>query len=312
MWQNVLRRRTVPNSRSLCAPGKPLIRQFSSLTVFDSELQKHASVSAPPGAALLWYSCGPTVYDSAHAGHARAYMCQDIIRRIIENVLNQPLLYVMGMTDVDDKIIQRANTEGRSWRQHAAAHESMFLQDLQSLGIIPPHHIARVSEHIPTIIAHIEEIVAAGLTYSTPSGLYFDVHAFPGEYGKLRSHAADNPESLPSAAIGASDKRSAADFALWKACKEGEPSWDSPWGAGRPGWHIECSAMAGKVLGKKLHLHSGGVDLAFPHHTNEIAQTEASVLPPSSCCGASGAAALKDFKWVDAWMHCGHVHIEGT
>jgi len=231
--------------------------------------------------------------------------------------MQQPLMYVMGMTDVDDKIIQRATEEGRSWRQHAAAYESMFLRDMQALGVQLPHHIARVSEHIPTIVAHIQEIESAGLAYRTPSGLYFDVGAFPGKYGKLRPQSSEAASVSAPSNVGLSDKRSPADFALWKAAKAGEPSWSSPWGEGRPGWHIECSAMAAKVLGKKLHMHSGGVDLAFPHHTNEIAQTEASLLPAGgagrACCGggASPAEALQGFKWVDAWMHCGHVHIEG-
>ena len=311
MW---LQRR-IQNSLRRIHPGcstQPFCAS-SSFTVYDTESREASAVAARPNAAVLWYSCGPTVYDAAHVGHARAYVCQDIIRRIIENIMQQPLLYVMGMTDVDDKIIQRSGELGRPWRQHAAAYESMFLRDMQALGVHLPHHIVRVSEHIPTILEHIREIEAAGVTYSTPSGLYFDVGAFPGTYGKLRANSAQQEEPpAESSTVGASDKRSPADFALWKASKEGEPSWASPWGEGRPGWHIECSAMAAKVLGKKLHLHSGGIDLAFPHHTNEIAQTEASLLPAGCCCGPEAHPVLDSFKWVDAWMHCGHVHIQGT
>ncbi|XP_059759064.1 probable cysteine--tRNA ligase, mitochondrial isoform X3 [Balaenoptera ricei] len=239
-----------------------------------------------------WYSCGPTVYDHAHLGHACSYVRFDIIRRILTRVFGCNVIMVMGITDVDDKIIKRANEMNVSPASLANLYEEDFKQDMAALKVLPPTVYLRVTENIPQIIAFIERIIANGHAYSTPKGnVYFDLQSRGDRYGKLVGVA-----PAPVGETGHSDKRHASDFALWKAAKPREPSWASPWGAGRPGWHTECSTIASLVFGSRLDIHSGGIDLAFPHHENEIAQCE---------------VFHQCQQWGNYFLHSGHLHVKG-
>ncbi|XP_012607423.2 putative cysteine--tRNA ligase, mitochondrial isoform X2 [Microcebus murinus] len=253
--------------------------------------KKEPLIVAGAGAAS-WYSCGPTVYDHAHLGHACSYVRFDIIRRILTRVFGCNIVMVMGITDVDDKIIQRANEMNISPASLASRYEEDFKQDMAALKVLPPTVYLRVTENIPQIISFIEGIIARGHAYSTAKGnVYFDLKSRGDEYGKLVSVASD-----PVGEPGDSDKRHAGDFALWKAAKPKEVFWASPWGPGRPGWHIECSAMASMVFGSQLDIHSGGIDLAFPHHENEIAQCE---------------VFHQCKQWGNYFLHSGHLHVKG-
>ncbi|KAI3425944.1 hypothetical protein D9Q98_007914 [Chlorella vulgaris] len=375
--------------------------------------------AAGPGSKQIsWYTCGPTVYDSAHVGHARNYLSFDIVRRVLEDYFGYSCLYVMNVTDVDDKIILRARrnhllasyaaaatdsqqvfvdsqaalaaavdkqqsklaeaeaalaeaqsadcsgggaekrreelatcvaqeqlllskqeaaaaaaaelgaaagvqqlldvagdalavqldqrlgatvTDPAIYRAHAAKYEAEFLEDLSALGCRPPTVLTRVSEYIREIVGYVQQIVDNGMAYAIQGSVYFDTQAFRAgghTYGKL------NPWAVGAAALAGEcsdggEKRHPCDFALWKAAKPGEPFWDSPWGTGRPGWHIECSAMASAVLGAKMDIHTGGEDLRFPHHDNELAQAEAFY----HSCGCQ--------QWVNYFLHSGHLGIEG-
>lgn len=251
-----------------------------------------------PDGVLRWYSCGPTVYDDAHLGHARTYVCLDVMRRVWEDVFGQDVFLVMGVTDVDDKIIARARESGEDPLRLARRFEERFFEDMDALGVRRPDALTRVSEHVDDVQRYISGIEARNLAYSTGDGVFFDVAAFGDGYGTLA------PEEVRrggheghSAEAAALEKRNPRDFALWKAARPGEPAWDSPWGPGRPGWHIECSAMSHRVLGPAFELHTGGEDLKFPHHTNEIAQCEAH----AGCAG----------HWVRCFAHTGHVRIAG-
>ena len=277
----------------------------------------------PGGSKVTWYSCGPTVYDAAHIGHARTYVCTDIVRRVLEDVLALEVDFAMGVTDVDDKIIARAQATGfREWHdmeRMVRGLEDDFFADLDALHVRRPTAVLRVTEHIPDIIRYIEAILRAGRAYVAPDGVYFDVVACGDAYlhfkerglpgmataRPLDADAASEQAPLPSdeaepAGAPGSFKRDPRDFALWKVLKRPgeEPGWASPWGLGRPGWHIECSAVTHAYFGPRLDLHSGGVDLKFPHHTNEVAQ-----------CAAHNCADHAD--WVAHWLHTGHLYIEG-
>jgi len=337
---------------------------------------------------VKWYVCGPTVYDSAHVGHARNYVAFDIVRRILSDYFGFDILYVMNITDIDDKIILRthrihlealvdqlaavdctttlsaargaaeavlaaakpelselieaqrqltaaAAANGielagecaikEEFLQLTSAFEVEFFDDLAALNVLQPDAITRVSDYLPEIIAYIERILENGYCYESNGSVYFDTNAFANApnmtYGKLdpskvnlspseddtaaetddwtegKSTAellAEGEGALSAAAVA--EKRHPADFVLWKASKLGEPAWPSPWGDGRPGWHIECSAMASDMLGDRVDLNSGGVDLKFPHHENQIAQAEAHF----NCC-----------SWVNYFLHSGHLKIEG-
>lgn len=375
------------------------------------------------GKLIRWYSCGPTVYDAAHIGHARNYMTFDIIRRILRDYFNYDITYVMNITDIDDKIIIRARhghlvrefaerhatagdaaklreelttawtvfvrsklgfdqdaagawmefattlgadfnaragslteaeakkasalesakkcrdmldgplpvgetawlvegamadmlapwldgqfgstvTDQKIFRDLAAFWEADFLEDMAALNVLPADYMTRVSEYVPEIIAYVTRIMDNGFAYESEGSVYFDVAAFDGNathsYAKLCPWSAGNAkffeEGEGSLGVKLQGKRDPRDFALWKCSKPGEPFWPSPWGNGRPGWHIECSAMASSVLPATLDIHSGGIDLAFPHHDNEIAQAE---------------AHNHSDQWVNYFLHAGHVHIEG-
>jgi cysteinyl-tRNA synthetase len=226
---------------------------------------------------LKWYACGPTVYDDAHIGHARTYVNTDIVRRILSDYFKIEIDFAMGMTDIDDKIITRASEKSIDWKTLARAYENCFMGNLESLNVRRPDTVLRVTEHVDSIVAYIAHIIDQGKAYATPSGVYFDIAKGINSYGKLGNipTAADSEDSADCASP-ASHKRDNRDFALWKIfngeSNSSGPLWDSPWGAGRPGWHIECSAMTHAYFGDRVDIHSGGIDLRFPHHTNEIAQ----------------------------------------
>lgn len=256
---------------------------------------------------VTWYICGPTVYDSAHVGHASNYVRFDIIRRILSDFFGYDVVVQMNVTDIDDKIIKRANERNIPFEELGSMYEQEFMEDMDNLNILRPHYLTRVTEYIPEVVAYIEQIISNGFGYESNGSVYFDTTAFVDaghNYGKLEPWSVGN-ESLLAEGEGAlttsdtshqTQKKAAGDFVLWKKSKPGEPTWESPWGLGRPGWHIECSAMASNVLGAVIDIHAGGVDLRFPHHSNEIAQAEA-----FHCC----------HQWVNYFLHSGHLHIEG-
>ncbi|XP_029065647.1 probable cysteine--tRNA ligase, mitochondrial isoform X1 [Monodon monoceros] len=264
----------------------------TGVTVYNSLTRRKDPLIVSGADTASWYSCGPTVYDHAHLGHACSYVRFDIIRRILTRVFGCNIIMVMGITDVDDKIIKRANEMNVSPASLASLYEEDFKQDMAALKVLPPTVYLRVTENIPQIIAFIERIIANGHAYSTPKGnVYFDLQSRGDRYGKLVGVA-----PAPVGETDHSDKRHASDFALWKAAKPREPSWASPWGDGRPGWHIECSTIASLVFGSRLDIHSGGVDLAFPHHENEIAQCE---------------VFHQCQQWGNYFLHSGHLHVKG-
>ena len=236
------------------------------------------------------YVCGVTVYDSCHVGHARALITFDVIYRYLK-FLGYRVVFVRNFTDVDDKIIQRAKEEGTTAGVIAGRYIGEFFRDCAALGLLPPTHEPKATEHISEMIALIQRLVEKEIAYRVNGDVYFSVGRFPG-YGKL---SRKKLEELQAGARVEVDerKRSPMDFALWKGSKEGEPFWESPWGKGRPGWHIECSAMSTKYLGQPFDIHGGGGDLIFPHHENEIAQSE----------------AASDLPFARFWIHNGFVNI---
>ncbi len=218
------------------------------------------------------YVCGVTVYDSSHVGHARFLLTFDAVYRYLK-FLGYEVTFVRNFTDVDDKIIQRANEEGVASEVIAERYVREFERDSAGLGLLSPTHEPRATAHIPEIIALIRRLEEKGMAYQVDGDVFFPVDRFPG-YGKLSKKRIEDLEAGARVEVD-ERKRRPTDFALWKASKKGEPSWESPWGQGRPGWHIECSAMSTKYLGQPFDIHGGGGDLVFPHHENEIAQSEA-------------------------------------
>ena len=217
------------------------------------------------------YVCGPTVYDRAHIGHAMSSIVFDVIRRYLE-YRGYDVRHVMNYTDVDDKVINRARIFGVDPIELAERYIEEYDRHLKDLNILEPQTMPRASHEIPAIIEMVDALVEGGYAYSVNGDVYFEVGRFE-EYGKLSGRRTE--EMRAGARLEVDDrKRDPADFALWKSAKPGEPSWDSPWGQGRPGWHIECSAMSHQHLGDEIDIHGGGNDLVFPHHENEIAQTE--------------------------------------
>ncbi|KAE9026088.1 Cysteine--tRNA ligase [Phytophthora rubi] len=287
------------------------LKMFNALSGACEPFPRETSVTPN---VLKWYSCGPTVYDKAHLGHARAYVSQDILRRVAERTGGYKVQLVMGVTDVDDKIIRRAHEQRVSFRTLARQQEQQFFEDMARLYVRPPSAITRVSEHLPEIIKYVEQIQLKGFAYEAVdgSGVYFNTQQLGPKYGKLDPRRQSQQDEEVLAAVEESDveeeeekvKKDPKDFALWKAAKEeGEPAWSSPWGMGRPGWHIECSAMTHHVLGEKLDVHTGGVDLRFPHHNNEIAQCEAHNHEQHQCG--------RDEEWCKHFVHFGHLYIRG-
>lgn len=388
-------KRTQPNWNLEIGKPTPALKLYNSLT------RKKEVFTPLNGNKILWYSCGPTVYDASHMGHARSYISFDIMRRVLSDYFGYDVLYVMNITDIDDKIIKKARkeylfkkyinekkevgdvledtkaalkllivkaqqTNDESVREmlnklgnsvdsaiknlelaikdnnndginnnlqillqtakdpiaekldkeysssvnensiftDLARHwESKFHEDMDSLNILRPHVLTRVSEYVPEIIDYIQKIIKNGMAYESNGSVYFDVNAFDSKenhtYAKLVPEAYGDVGSLEEGEgelTNNKEKRSPTDFALWKASKVGEPWWDSPWGKGRPGWHIECSVMASAICGDTLDIHTGGVDLKFPHHDNELAQAEAYF--DNNC-------------WVRYFLHSGHLTIAG-
>jgi cysteinyl-tRNA synthetase len=246
------------------------------------------------GKALRMYACGPTVYDYGHIGNFRTFLQIDVLRRTLK-LLGVPVRHVMNITDVDDKIIHNAAAQGISIGQYTAPFEQAFLDDLEALKVQRPEQLARATEHIPQMVELVQRLAAAGAAYQTEDGSwYFRLASFP-EYGKLSKKDLSGMEDGARVDLDEYEKDSARDFALWKAAKPGETSWDTPIGRGRPGWHIECSTMAMEYLGESLDLHAGGEDLIFPHHENEIAQSESATHKP----------------FARHWMHVRFLLVDG-
>ncbi|WP_456365580.1 cysteine--tRNA ligase [Thermococcus sp.] len=238
------------------------------------------------------YVCGPTVYDYTHLGHARTYIAFDVIRRYLEH-RGYTVLMVMNFTDIDDKIIRRANETGEDPKELAERFLRYFVEDMNALKVKPADIYPRVTEHIGDIIDFVKKLQEKGYAYEGSDGVYFEVRKFR-DYGKLSKIKVE--DLVKGARVEPGEgKKNPEDFALWKRAKPGEPKWASPWGEGRPGWHIECSTMSTKYLGESFDVHGGGSDLIFPHHENEIAQTEA-------CTG---------HEWVRYWLHTGFLMVNG-
>lgn len=223
------------------------------------------------------YVCGLTPSAEAHLGHARSFMFFDVLRRFLVH-RGYRVTYVRNVTDIDDRSIAESHATGKPWRDVVAGYFASFTQSMTRLHLVEPDHEPRATEYVPQIVEMIAALVDAGNAYAAPDGVYFSVSSFP-RYGSLSGRNTD--ELLIGARIAPDEgKHDPLDFVLWKFAKPGEPSWPSPWGAGRPGWHIECSAMSHALLGEPFDIHGGGYDLIFPHHENEIAQTESLVPPP--------------------------------
>ncbi|MFQ5735482.1 MAG: cysteine--tRNA ligase [Thermodesulfobacteriota bacterium] len=262
-----------------------------SLRVYNSLTRKKEDFVPVNEGRVTMYVCGPTVYSLSHIGHARSAVSFDVIYRYLR-LRGYEVTYARNYTDVDDKIIQRANEEGATCEEVARRNIEAFDADMEALGIELPTHRPKATETMGEIIAVTETLVKKGFAYVLDGDVYYSVR-MAKDYGKLSGKNIDELES--GARVGVDErKRDPLDFALWKASKPGEPSWDSPWGKGRPGWHIECSAMCMKWLGETVDIHGGGKDLIFPHHENEIAQSESATGKP----------------YVRYWLHNGFVNIE--
>ena len=249
-------------------------------------------VPVHPGEVRI-YTCGPTVYASAHIGNFRTFMFQDVLRRFLRSQ-GYRVLQVMNVTDVDDRIIQSAAAAGIGIREYTDKYIQAFLEDIDALHIEMPEELVRATDHIEDMVALIEKLQQKGLTYTSDGSIYFRIAKFPA-YGKLSKIDVAGIQAGARVDVDQYEKENARDFALWKAPKPGEHFWETRIGPGRPGWHIECSAMSMKYLGDTLDIHTGGVDLAFPHHENEIAQSEAATGKP----------------FVRTWLHAEHLIIEG-
>jgi len=239
------------------------------------------------------YTCGPTVYDYAHIGNFRSFVFVDLLRRWLR-ASGHKLDHVMNITDVDDKIIQNAVALHQSVEEYTAKYTQAFREDCQVLRLETPERLVKATEHIPDMVQAIEKLAETGHTYSSDGSVYFRISTFPG-YGKLSHADFTGIRSGARVDVDKYDKDNARDFALWKTPKEGEPFWPTAIGPGRPGWHIECSVMAIKYLGATLDIHAGGIDLVFPHHENEIAQSE----------------ALTGKQFARFWLHSEFLMVEG-
>jgi cysteinyl-tRNA synthetase len=239
------------------------------------------------------YTCGPTVYDYAHIGNFRAYIFEDLLKRFLV-FMGYKVIHVMNITDVDDKTIKGANAEGVKLQEYTKKYADAFFEDIKILNIAKADHYPQATEHIPDMVKMIQGLIQKGYAYKKDGSVYFSIAKFP-DYGKLSKM--DLTELRPGQRIESDEyeKESAQDFALWKNKKEGEPFWETEIGSGRPGWHIECSVMSSKYLGETFDIHCGGVDNIFPHHENEIAQSE----------------AYSGKTFVKTWLHCRHLIVDG-
>lgn len=262
------------------------------LKIYNSLTQQKEIFKPIEDGKVRLYVCGPTVYDFCHIGNARSFIAFDGIVRYLR-FRGYDVVYVRNITDIDDKIIKRANEQQEDFNAVVERFTAAFREDMKTLNLLPPTHEPRATEYVPHIVVLIEKLIANEHAYVASNGdVYYDVRRFKN-YGCLSHRNIDELES--GARVEISDiKRDPLDFVLWKMAKPGEPHWESPWGAGRPGWHIECSAMATRILGDTFDIHGGGKDLIFPHHENEIAQSE----------GATGQA------FVNYWLHAGYLQID--
>ena len=266
------------------------------MQVFNSLTRRNEELKPLEANEIRLYTCGPTVYNYAHIGNFRAYAFEDVLRRVVQ-FNGMKIRQVMNLTDVDDKTIRGANAAGVKLTDYTKTYKDAFFADLKKLNIQSAEVYPAATDHIPEMIALVEKLVEKGVAYKSEDGsVYFNVHKFPG-YGKLAHIDFDHQQTGARCAADEYDKENVGDFALWKAWEEsdGPVGWDSPWGKGRPGWHIECSAMSMKYLGETFDLHTGGIDNLFPHHENEIAQAEAATGKP----------------FVKTWMHCAHLRVNG-
>ena len=266
------------------------------MNVFNSLTRRNEELKPLAGNEIRLYTCGPTVYNFAHIGNFRAYTFEDILRRAVK-FNGMKIKQVMNLTDVDDKTIRGANAAGVALTDYTRTYKDAFFADLAKLNIEPAEIYPAATDHIPEMIELVSKLIEKGVAYQSDDGsVYFNVRKFPG-YGKLAHIDFDNQRTGARCASDEYDKENVGDFALWKAWEksDGPVGWDSPWGKGRPGWHIECSAMSMKYLGETFDLHTGGIDNLFPHHENEIAQAEAATCKP----------------FVATWMHCAHLKVNG-
>ncbi len=260
------------------------------VTLYNTLSQKKEELSTLSEGKIKMYVCGPTVYDSAHLGHARAAVTFDVIYRFLTHI-GYDVTYARNFTDVDDKIITKANQTGVTPDEVAEKYIKEYRDDMASIGVKRPTVEPRVTEHMPEIIDLVGRIIDKGYAYSSGGDVFYSVKKFK-EYGKLSRR--DPDDMLAGTRIDINElKEDPLDFALWKAAKPGEPFWESPWGNGRPGWHIECSTMSMKYLGESFDIHGGGKDLIFPHHENEIAQSE----------------CVTDKQFAKYWIHNGLIQI---
>lgn len=264
---------------------------MKEISLYNTSKRKKEKFNSIKEQQVGMYVCGVTVYDKCHIGHGRAYTVFDTIRRFLEYV-GYNVNYVQNFTDVDDKIIKKANETGKDYLKVSEENIAEYFNDMDSLNIKRATVYPKATEHISEMINMISGLIEKGNAYETDGDVYFSIKSF-SEYGKLSGRDVDEMRAGARVDVN-SKKKHPMDFVLWKASKVGEPSWDSPWGKGRPGWHIECSAMSEKYLGEQFDIHGGGADLIFPHHENEVAQSEAS--------------HGKDF--VKYWMHNGFVNID--
>ena len=239
------------------------------------------------------YLCGPTVQSSPHLGHGRSAVVFDFFIRYLKH-LNYSVLYVRNITDIDDKIIQKSQEKNINYRELAESVWEEFVQAHENLNCLVPDIEPRATAYVPEIVQYINQLINNGYGYITKSGVYYDVSKFD-DYLKLSGRSTEEVKTGTRIETE-EDKKSPEDFALWKFSKEGEPSWDSPWGVGRPGWHIECSTMINQTLGKTIDFHCGGIDLVFPHHENEIAQSK---------------GVEKNENFVNYWLHNGMLNLSG-
>ncbi|TDI14053.1 MAG: cysteine--tRNA ligase [Acidobacteria bacterium] len=243
--------------------------------------------------AVGLYTCGPTVYDFAHIGNFRAYVWEDLLRRTLE-ATGYKVHHVMNLTDVDDKTILNSAKAGVSLEEYTRKYIDGFFADMKALNVLPAHEYPRATQHVEEMVALVERLREKGHTYESQGSIYFRIDTFPN-YGVLSGVDPSTIRSGESVDSDEYEKEDVRDFVLWKAAKSGEPSWNTRLGVGRPGWHLECSAMSMKYLGESFDIHTGGADNIFPHHENEIAQSEAAT----------------DVRFVNYWLHCAHLIVDG-
>jgi cysteinyl-tRNA synthetase len=285
----------IPLGRFTVADG-PGFQETNDMQIYNSLTRSKEDLNTLEPGHVKMYTCGPTVYNFAHIGNFRAYTFEDVLRRTLK-FGGYRVTQVMNHTDVDDKTIRGANAQHVPLAVFTQTFKDAFHDDLKLLNIEPAEHYPDATAHIPEMIALVEKLFERGLAYRSEDGsVYFSVGKLP-DYGKLARLNRDNLRAGARVAQDEYEKESYGDFALWKSwdANDGDVAWDSPWGRGRPGWHIECSAMSMKYLGETFDLHTGGIDNLFPHHENEIAQAE----------GATGK------PFVNYWMHCAHLRVNG-